>query len=128
MNVKRSIKQLALYLIVGGLAAIVEWVGFYVLSELLGIHYMLSTAAAFIVSTFTNWVFGRLLLFHASWSPWKELLQIYLVSSVGLLLNLIIMWVACETLGLKKLIAKVLATGLVFFWNFFIRKFAIYKI
>lgn len=128
MKAKKSIQQFILYLIVGGLAAIVEWTGFYVLSEFLGYHYMISTAAAFIVSTFTNWVFGRLILFHAVRRSWKEILQIYATSIIGLLLNLVIMWVTTETFGLEKMTAKVLATGLVFFWNFSIRKYVIYKI
>ena len=52
------------YLIVGGLATIVEWAGFWLFSEKLSIEYLLATALAFAISTFANWLFGRLLVFR----------------------------------------------------------------
>ena len=91
-------------------------------------HYTLATALAFVVSTFANWLAGRLLVFKKSdQSLLAELAQIYGTSIVGLLMNLGIMWVAVEQFGVQEMIAKIIATGIVFFWNFFIRKLLIYK-
>ena len=47
------------YLIVGGLATIVEWAGFWLFSEKMGITYLLATTFAFAISTFANWLFCR---------------------------------------------------------------------
>ena len=121
-----AFKQFALYLVVGGIATVVEWACFWVFNHWM--HYTLATALAFVVSTFANWLAGRLLVFKKSaQSLLAELAQIYGTSIVGLLMNLAIMWVAVEQFGVQEMIAKIIATGIVFFWNFFVRKLLIYK-
>ena len=42
MNLNKSLKQLILYLIVGAIAAIVEWICFYLFFEILDINYLLA--------------------------------------------------------------------------------------
>lgn len=123
----KTANQLFLYLIVGGGAALVEWLLFYICTKYFDINYITATSLAFVFSTFANWVFGRLLLFKTSQNIGKELAKIYLTSITGLLMNILIMWVAIDGLGLDQMVSKVLATGIVFFWNFYVRKFIIYK-
>jgi putative flippase GtrA len=124
---KNNIKDLFLYLVVGGVATIAEWAVFFVLIRC-SLHYAAATAIAYILSTFVNWVMGRLLVFKESkGSVLKEILSIYLVSVVGLLLNVLIMWVAVDLLSLGEGISKIGATGMVFFFNFLVRKLLIYR-
>ena len=117
------------YLIVGGLATIVEWAGFWLFSEKLSIEYLLATALAFAISTFANWLFGRLLVFRGKQqqSLLREILSVYLASIVGLLLNLLIMFLLVQLLGMEKMIAKMAATVLVFTYNYLVRKLIIYR-
>ena len=129
-----SIKQFFVYLVVGALATVVEWGVFYALDYLQIMHYLISVTIAYIISTFANWLFGKVLLFHEKQNIWKELGKIYATSVIGLLLNWLIMWFAIDCLGMlglpraPEMLAKIIATGVVFFWNFIIRKFVIYKI
>lgn len=127
IKINENIKQFMLYLIVGGGATVVEWLVFYLFDHCLAIHYMIATGLAFIFSTFANWFLGRLIMFKSSKSTWKELVQIYLVSIAGLLMNLVIMWIAITKLGFKNMFSKIAATGIVFLWNFIIRKMLIYR-
>ena len=117
------------YLIVGGLATIVEWIGFWLFSEKMGIAYLLATALAFAISTFANWLFGRLLVFRGKQqqSFLREILSVYLASIVGLLLNLIIMFLLVQLLGAEKMSAKMATTVLVFMYNYLVRKLIIYR-
>lgn len=117
------------YLIVGGLATIVEWAGFWLFSEKLSIEYLLATALAFAISTFANWLFGRLLVFRGKQqqSLLREILSVYLASIVGLLLNLIIMFLLVQLLGAEKMSAKMATTVLVFMYNYLVRKLIIYR-
>ena len=117
------------YLIVGGLATIVEWIGFWLFSEKMGIAYLLATTFAFAISTFANWLFGRLLVFRGKQqqSLLREILSVYLASIVGLLLNLLIMFLLVQLLGVEKMIAKMAATVLVFTYNYLVRKLIIYR-
>lgn len=121
--------DLFLYLIVGGLATIVEWSGFWAFFDLLHIQYLLATALAFLFSTFSNWIFGRLLVFKGPQNQplLKELASIYLTSLGGLMLNLIIMYVMVDFMDIWEMFAKITATVLVFSYNYLIRKKLIYK-
>lgn len=121
-------KGLFLYLLVGIGATAAEWIVFYFMDAQWKIHYSLATAVAFAISTFVNWWLGRLLLFSKTESGlWKELIAVYSASIIGLVLNLLIMWVVIQWFHIPEMYAKMLATGIVFFWNYLIRKLVIYK-
>lgn len=124
-----AIRQLFSYLIVGGIATIVEWICFYIFSYHMNIHYLIATALAFAISTAANWLFGRILTFRdVKKQPiFKELSKIYGASIIGLLLNLLLMYIFVHKMNLVEMVGKILATILVFAWNFLIRKFWIYK-
>lgn len=116
------------YLVVGGLATLVEWGVFWVCDTPLKIQYLISTAIAFFFSTFANWAFGRLIMFKKpDKSLLSELASIYLTSAGGLLLNLIIMFLLVELASMGEMLAKIAATVLVFAYNYFIRTRFIYK-
>ena len=127
----KTLKQALLYTSVGGTATLVDWAFFWLFTARLHVFYLLANALAFLISTFVNWLCGRLFLFrHAerSSSLALEIAKVYLTNLVGLLLNLGILWVTVEKLAFAPMGAKILATFLVFFWNFSIRKLVIYKI
>ena len=134
MNLKKLLnsqgfRQMFSYLVVGGIATIVEWVCFYMFSYQAHIHYLLATALAFAISTAANWLAGRLLTFRgAEKQPvLQELAKIYAVSVIGLLLNLLLMYLFVQKVGLAKIAGKIFATILVFAWNFIVRKLWIYR-
>ena len=122
------------YVLVGGIATIVEWVFYYLFDVRMHIETHYAVALAFVISTFANWLAGRLLTYKnvEGMDLKKEILSIYGAAVIGLVLNEIIMYVILHFIfidanGLQKMIAKVVATGIVFFWNFFIRDLVIYK-
>ena len=120
--------QLICYLGIGASATLAEWVLFYIFSQWVGVHYAVATTLAFIFSTSVNWVLGRLLIFKQSERGWlQELFYIYSTSMLGLGFNLMIMFVLVEKMSCTKMFSKVIATGVVFFWNFGVRKLFIYK-
>lgn len=126
-NEKNNIKEFLLYLVVGGIATVTEWVLFFIMDKCY-IHYAIATIIAYLLSTFVNWLAGRLLVFKESYSSFlKEILSIYVASIVGLLLNLVIMWLAVDIANINEMISKILATAIVFFYNFLVRKLLIYK-
>lgn len=124
---KSNIKDFLLYLIVGGIATFTEWIIFFVLDKV-SFHYTLATIIAYILSTFVNWLAGRILVFKQNQQPiFKEILEIYIASIVGLLMNLVIMWVAVDFLDFNEMLSKIVSTAIVFFYNFLVRKLLIYK-
>ena len=114
-----AIRQFLKYLLVGGGATLVEWALFWLLDAKLGLHHQWATVIAYTVSTFANWGFGRLLVFKKSErGVAAEIAGVYLAAAVGLLV---------DALGWNEMLSKVIATGLVFVWNFLIRRLAIYR-
>ena len=132
---KENIKQFISYFFVGGISFLVELGFFTLFSNVLGLHYLLATALAFIFSTTANWFLGRVWTFKKNKSyenkRIKELLLVFGASIVGLGLNELLMWIFVSLCGLDtdllKVVSKVLATGIVFFWNFLSRKLLIYR-
>lgn len=132
---KDNIKQFISYFFVGGVAAIVEWVMFFVFANVLNVHYFVSTVIAFIFSTTANWILGRITTFKDNTSykdkKAKEAVLIFVVSAIGLVFNLILMYLFVTVFGFNGKIgstcSKIVATGIVFIWNFLIRKLVIYK-
>ena len=126
---KANIKQFISYFFVGGVAAIVEWVMFFIFANVLQINYFVSTVIAFIFSTTANWILGRITTFKDNNTykdkKAKEAFLVFIVSAIGLLFNLILMYLFDSSLG--KTLSKIAATGIVFIWNFLIRKLVIYK-
>ena len=132
---KANIKQFISYFFVGGVAAIVEWVMFFIFANVLQINYFVSTVIAFIFSTTANWILGRITTFKDNNTykdkKAKEAFLVFIVSAIGLLFNLILMYLFVTVMGfdssLGKTLSKIAATGIVFIWNFLIRKVSIYR-
>ena len=132
---KANIKQFISYFFVVGVAAIVEWVMFFIFANVLQINYFVSTVIAFIFSTTANWILGRITTFKDNNTykdkKAKEAFLVFIVSAIGLLFNLILMYLFVTVMGfdssLGKTLSKIAATGIVFIWNFLIRKLVIYK-
>lgn len=122
-----QVQKFLSYIIVGGLATVVEWVCYWLFRNFLLIPYMIATIWAIVISTFSNWLFGRLLTFRSSpkHNIFSELLQVYLASIVGLVLNMLIMWLLHNYI--EDMLSKVIATGIVFAYNYLIRALIIYK-
>ncbi len=120
--------QLIKYAGVGGVAAIVEWTSFGVLVGSAHIFYLTAVVLSFIASTATNYVLSsRLVFVRGRHSYFKEVFLLYLVSAAGLLVNLILMSLLVGFLGMHAMPAKIVSTGIVFFWNYGARKMWIFE-
>jgi putative flippase GtrA len=112
------------YFLVGGTAAAVD-IGLFVLfAKHFGLPYLRVATASFVIATLVNYflsvrfVFVSGQRFRRRW----EVALVFAVSAMGLALNAAILWLAVEFGHLDLLVAKVAATGVVFFWNFFARR------
>ena len=127
----RLFRQLVSYFFVGGIAALTEWLCYYFFDNIVGIKFMIATIISFVIATAVNFVLGKRMTFKkskAELSKVKELTSVYVVSAMGLLLNVILMLIFVQTIHLPGLSSKIISTGIVFFWNFLSRKLWIYRI
>ena len=129
--------KVILYLFVGGTAALVEWglfyLFFYYLLEVLGLSVdtltMVATALAFGLSTLYHYFLGNILVFDSGskYDKSKELSLVFLVSIIGLVFNLVLMYVFVGLLAWQPMFAKVLTSCIVVVWNYLSRKKWIFK-
>jgi len=126
---KRELVQLMKYLVAGGSAALVEWTVFYCCTSYFRIFYLISVAIAFAVATFLNYILSARFVFgHGYRPPRVEVILVYIVSAIGLGLNLLFMWILYDRLKIAPMISKIFSTGIVFFWNYSLRRFFIFDV
>lgn len=120
--------QLIRYGFVGGVAFIADYASLYAFTEWLGVQYLVSAAFAFIIGLTVNYVLSNLIVFttHRLKNRWLEFAIFAIIGLIGLGLNELIMYCACELIGLHYMVAKLISTALVFFWNFFARKLTLF--
>lgn len=121
----KLIQQIIKFGIVGVLAAIIDFGLLAILTEFLGIYYLLSAAISFIVATIFNYIASMKYVFDSRYEKGQkhqELFIFVILSLIGLGLNQVFMWFFVEITVLHYIIAKVLATILVMAWNFISRK------
>ena len=124
----KNFSNLILYVFVGGSAALVNWAVFYVCLEKFAIAYMLAGFMAFVLATLWNFILAKRFIFKDSkHSLLKESALIYIVSFLGLCLDMGVLYMCVEWLKLDEMLSKIIATGIAFFFNFSIRNFIIYK-
>ena len=116
--------KVLIYLCIGGMAALIEWGGFYFLNHWLLVNYLLATALAFAFSTLCHYLLGNIFVFNSGtrYERKKELSLVFLVSTIGLLFNLLLMGLFVGFFAWNAMAAKVAASGIVVVWNYLSRK------
>lgn len=121
-------KQLTLYFIIGGLITLFELAGFYVLYKFFGLHYIFASLIMFVLASGAGIVLYRRFIFGDSqFSSSLEIVASYLINTIGVGINTLILWLLVEFMGLEAIYAKVIASLLVAFYGFYMRKILIYK-
>jgi len=121
--------QLLRYLFVGGAAFIVDFLSLYILTDLFGIYYLISAAIAFILGLFVNyflsvsWVFNKRKLDNRTF----EFGIFAIIGLVGLGLNELFIWFFTQELMIYYLLSKIFAAIIILFWNFFARKYVLFR-
>jgi putative flippase GtrA len=120
--------QLFRYILVGGVAFLVDFTSLFILTQYFGIFYLISAALAFILGLAVNyllsirWVFNNRKLERRSF----EFGIFAIIGIVGLGLNEFFIWFFTQDIQIFYLYSKILAAVIILFWNFFARKFILF--
>lgn len=127
MALKQLSKQLVLYFVLGGLLTLVEWLGFWVLVYVCGVHYLIANTLLFVAFVPLGMiVFKKGVFKHTKFSAKTEFALSFMINLLGLAINSLILWILVEFIGLESLFAKILTSFVVAFYSFFARKVLIY--
>lgn len=119
------IPELLKFAAVGSLGLIINLAVLYALTEFLGLYYLISAVFAFFLAAFSNftlnkiWTFGENIADRAA----VKYAQFMAVSIFALLINLLLLFLLTELVGMHYLLSQIIATGLAFAVNFFGNKF-----
>ena len=123
-----NVREFITFSLVGASGFVVEF-SLFNLFRFLGLPLLIAAGLAMPIAASSNWFLNRRFTFKsgASKKPaiqWGEYLAI---SAIGWGLNLAIFWVGYSLVKLYPNLAKVIATFLVWFWNYFANKFWTFK-
>jgi putative flippase GtrA len=99
------------------------------LTEAAHLMYLISAAVSFTVGVTVSYVLSILWVFGVRRAPSKavEYGLFVLIGAIGLGLNEALLWFFTDPLGLYYLLSKCIAAALVFFWNFWTRKYVLFR-
>ena len=116
------------YVVVGGLSALVDW-GFFALF-LYGfeLHYLIAGTNSFILATGANYFLSVRFVFGTGRRKRAErIFLLYVVSLVGIGLNLGMLTVGIDILHTHEMVSKIMATGMALGWNFAARYYFVFQ-
>ena len=121
---KKIINQLFKFGIVGGIAFVIDYGLLYLLTEKIGLYYLVSSLISFSVSVIFNYIASVLWVFDVDKEKSKVRNFIYFIglSIVGLGINELIMWGGVDKLHIYYMLVKLFATAVVMVFNFITRK------
>ena len=129
MNLKQLIIQFIKFGFVGVFCFLVDYGFLAFFKEIVGFHYILAATLSFSISTVFNYLLSMRFVFTAREDESRvRLFVIYVFLSIaGLGVNIGLMWLGTDVLGINVYIVKLFATAVVTVFNFITRKVFIEK-
>lgn len=117
------------YFLVGAVAATVDIGVFGLLVKLCELPWFPVAVLSFLLATGVNYLLSVRHVFESGvrFGRHNEIFLVFLVSAIGLCLSQAVLWVLIELLLYGVLLAKVCATGIVFFWNYGSRRYFVFR-
>jgi putative flippase GtrA len=114
---------------VGGICVLSDMLILYLLVELTGMHYLAANIVAFIAGSTLNYILSILWVFtsRGGYSRKKEFIIFCIIGAIGLALNSLFLWIFTDGFNMFYMASKIIATILVYLWNFFSRKYILFK-
>ena len=124
----KKINNVIKYLMVGGTAFIADFSVFYTTINFFDINYFISGIYGFIVGVFVNYLLARKFVFynHNKIKKTTEFFGVYLISAIGLSIHQLAIYSFVEFINIDIYISKILASIIVFLWNYNMRRLYLY--
>lgn len=117
------------FLLLGILSTAIDYV-IYSLLVTLSIDYVIAILVGYSAGLLANYYIARNYIFTSGTklgSSKKEFIAVVLIAIVGMLLNMVIVKILSYSVwNINPLYSRIVAIGIVFFWNYFLRKIFVY--
>lgn len=120
----KLLNQIARFGLVGVIAFVIDYAVLLFLTEVCFVHYLISSAAAFLVSVIFNYILSIAFVFETDKNQRKttQFTLFTLMSAGGLGINQLMMWLLSDLLFIPYQLSKFAATAVVMVYNFITRK------
>ena len=120
----KLLHQIARFGAVGIVAFVIDYAVLIFLTEVCLVHYLISSAVAFLVSVIFNYILSIVFVFDTDKSQSKttQFTLFTLMSAGGLGLNQLMMFLLSDRLFIPYQLSKFAATAVVMVYNFITRK------
>jgi len=117
------------YVLSGGLAYTVDYSSLIILVEVFKMHYLSAAAIAFVLGSTTAYILNVAWVFDKRTfnNRFVEISIFAGLAMVGLVLNQTCIWFFTENANMHYLFSKLIATMIVVIWNFFGRKYLLFR-
>lgn len=127
---KELLIQICKFLIVGGIATIIDWIVYYALYHYGHLSPLIANILSFSFSVIYNYYASVKWVYNVDKTKDKKKMFIgfILLSIIGLLITELILWLFIDYLKLHSMLSKIIATVIVMIFNFITRKLFLEKI
>lgn len=114
-----EIKKFFKYSIVGVSGTILDLVFLFIFVEFLFLGVILGSVLSFIIAATNNFIFNKIWTFNNKSKEYRhQYIKFLLVSIVGLIITVFLMFVFNTLIGIWYILAKLMTSGIVLMWNF----------
>lgn len=103
---------------VGALGTLAHYSVLVFLVQLLSVNVLVASSTGAIVGALVNYFLNYKWTFNSNKRHSEAMAKFFAVAAVGFVMNGLFMALFTETLAMHYLIAQVMTTGIVLFWNF----------
>lgn len=123
---EKLIKQIMKFGVVGGIAFLIDY-GLFALLTQIGMYHLIAQIFSFSISLAFNYWASIKWVFDAKKQTKKEIIIFIVLAVIGLGINEIILYLGVDILGYHELIIKLISTAIVMVYNFITRKLIVEK-
>ena len=124
-------RELILYVFFGGLTTLVDWVSYWLMTDLLHVPYMAAAFLSQIFSILFAYVTNRRFVFESRVRGVRavavEMAKFFGARGVSLLLNMLVMFLGVDLLHVNDKVIKVIASVLVIIANYIFSKLFVFR-
>ena len=115
--------QIIKFLIVGGIATLIDWLIYYILYNYANVRPLISNIISYSIATIYNYLATVKYVFKVEKNNGKRNFIIFIIFSlIGLGLSELLLFLLINKLNINKMLSKILSTIIVMIFNFITRK------
>ena len=121
--------QMARYFIIAGIATVFDYLIYLFALKQLSISYSISIVIGFSIGVVVNYILSNLWAFQrkSEQKASTEFTLFCLTGIFGIGINILVVYLLKDFLNINEDIGRIPAIGIAFIWNFFSKKWFVYK-